>query len=989
MAGLQSDRKNNMQKNIRAEVGAKKSKNMLKRQRIAVIVLIVAVALLIAGLIAVYKIVESIPVEFVDPNDNVLYYIKKVNGAYGLYTESGESCEMTDDDYYITSYGTLVRIDESTGKYYIDPGRELIFPQLYYDAYKPDGTANYPKDKIIDRVSVSNMHGEYSFVRDNVNNFMLDGYPDVSFSKETFAYITMACAYPLSTMKLESPKTLPNGEIDWAEYGLLPEQRTEVVIDDDGNETEVTYDYFPARTTLTTESGDNYTLLFGDPTITGASYYVRFEGKDTVYILASTAIGNYILNGVESVVTPTIVHPSSSTEYTQVENFIIYENIDYAKINQLLSERFGDFNYGMATEDEIKEYESYRAELFDKHSKKVCHFSFQDVEQRENTMYAALPYVSFLDYSSGYYINTTNVSMMLQDLHQTTFVGTEVLSPTDRELEKYGLLNPDRVITYTYFYYDGEGKRVDKYNKVYISAQNSDGSYYAYSDTFDMIVCVDESSFEFLSWNELDWYDPSFMQFYIHHISNVIIQANGTNINFGLDNSLTTDANFFPLKNKEFEDSNKNSYKIQSDSGKFNIYANQNRLEPVYSSDFLMVGIPFTAGVRQGEDYLTCDVETIDTNEDGTNDAYLYYYYNVTYNEGKYTLYVTAAATDIEGNLLAPPESYLVDSAYSTDCFVTDGFSQYAFLVPKDSQIGQNLNMIYSNAGAWLDAEIFITYKGSYMLVDKKTGEWAQLASVANSVYVADKDSGKLQASGVNINAFGANETVYPNTGEILSFNEETRMLQLYNKEKGTRRDAAKSEVAPGVWSSGDFYISLMGELICVNSDTGDAGTLQLISSKYLAALYANGKELNYTFSSTDSLGYTTTHSALYNFQQMYSGILYGSFEGICDLSEEEMAALRQLDDFESAEPNNPCILKMTVHATDLKGNARYLVFRFYRISERRAYVTIESLDSPTAESKPENAHGSFYVLASYADKIVSDANKVLDGIEVNAISKY
>ena len=214
-------------------------------------------------------------------------------------------------------------------------------------------------------------------------------------------------------------------------------------------------------------------------------------------------------------------------------------------------------------------------------------------------------------------------------------------------------------------------------------------------------------------------------------------------------------------------------------------------------------------------------------------------------------------------------------------------------------------------------------------------------------------------------------------------------MLQLYNKEKGTRRDAAKNEVAPGVWSSGDFYISLMGELICVNSDTGDAGTLQLISSKYLASLYANDKELNYTFSSTDSLGYTTTHSALYNFQQLYSGILYGSFEGMCDLSAEEMAALRQLDDFGNTDPNNPCILKMTVHATDLKGNARYLVLRFYRISERRAYVTIESLDSPDAKSNPENAHGSFYVLASYADKIVSDANKVLDGIEVQALSKY
>ncbi len=989
MTVLQSDRKDSMQKNIRAKDGAKKSKNMLKRQRVAVIILVVAVALLVAGLIAVYKIVESLPIEFIDPNDNTLYYIKKVDGAYGLYTEAGNICEVTDKDYYITVYGTLVYINASTGEHYIDPGRELIFPQLYYDAYKSDGSAYYPKDKIIDKVSVSNMYGEYSFVREKVNNFTLEGHPDVSFTNEAFAYLTMACAYPLSTMKLESPKTLPSGEIDWSEYGLASEQRTEIQTDENGDEVEVTYDYFPAKATLTTASGDEYTLYFGDVTVTGSSYYVKYEQKDSVYILASTAISDYILCGVESVVSPSIVHPTTSTDYTQVENFIIYEDIDYAQIDALLFERFGDFNYGMATEDEIKEYEDYYDELFEKYSKKVCHFSFQDVDQRENTMYASLPYVSFLEYSTGYYINTTNVSMMLQDLHETVFVGTEKLSPTDEELEEYGLLDPERIISYTYFYHDSEDKRVDVYNKVYISKQNSDGSYYAYSDMYDMIVCVDEISFEFLKWTELDWYDPSYMQFYIHHLSSVTIQAPGTNIHFGLDNSLTLDGNFFPIANKEFNDGDKNSYKINSENGRFDLYANDKKLEPVYSSDFLMVGIPFTFGVAASEDYIMCDVEGVDTNGDGTHDTFVYYYYNVTYNEGNYTLYVTVAAIDTEGNLLAPTQSYIVDSSYSTDCFVTNGFSQYAFLVPQSSQLGDNLNKVYGNKGQWLDANIFITHKGSYMLVDKKTGAWAQLSAIANNVYVADKDSGKLQASGVIVSDYGANETVYANTGEILSYNEETKMLQLYNKEKGTRRDAAKNEVAPGIWSSGDFYISLKEEVICVNSDTGDAGTLQLITSKYLASVYANGKELNYTFSSTDSLGYTTVHPAIYNFQQLYSGILYGSFEGICDISSEEMAALRQLDDFENTDPNNPCILKMTVHATDLKGNTRYLIYRFYRISERKAYVTIESLDSPTAESKPENAHGSFYVLASYADKIVSDANKVLDGTEVNAISKY
>ena len=978
-----------MQEKISAERGARKSKNMLKRQRIAVIILIVAVALLVAGLVAVYKIVENIPVEFIDPNDDTLYYIKKVDGEYALYTEAGQLCSVTDDKYYVTSYGTLVYINPSTGEYYVDAGRELIFPQLYYDAYNSSGTALYTKDKIIDRVSVSNMHGEYSFVRDKINKFKLEGHPDVSFTNEAFVYLTMACAYPLSTMKLEAPKTLPNGEINWAEYGLSSEQRTEIQLDEDGEEIEVTYDYSPAKATLTTASGEEYTLYFGDPTITGKSYYVRYEQKNAVYILASTAITDYLLCGIESVISPSIVYPMSSTGYTQVENFIIYESIDYAKIDELMREKFGDFNFDMATDADIAEYEAYYRELFEKYSVKACHFSYQDLEQRENSMYASLPYVSFLEYSSGYYINTTNVSMMLQDLYETNFVGTQKLAPTDDELAEYGLLTPDKIISFTYYYFDEKGERVDVYNKVYISKQNSDGSYYAYSDMFDMIVCVDESSFGFLSWTELDWYDPSFMQFYIHHLSNIIIQAPGTNINFGLDNSQTLDGTYFPLTENTFTDGDKNPYEIKSENGKFNLYSAATKLEPVYHSDFLVLGIPFTQGVPQGQDFLLCEIENVDSNEDGVDDAYIYYYYNITYHEGKYVLYVSVAPVDLAGELIAPAESYIMDVAYSTDCFVTDGFSQYAFLVREGSQLGDQLESTYANAGGWLDSNIFITAKGSYLLVDGKTGMWAQLASVSNNVYIADKDSGKLQASGVYVSDYGANEVAYPTTGEILSYNQETKMLQLYSKESGTRRDAAKSEVAPGIWGSGDFYVSLTGDLICLDSNTGEAGTFMLDSTKYIASVYANGKELNYTFPSTDSLGNTEIYSATHNFQQFYSGILYGSFEGMCDLSEEEMAALRELDDFSDTDPNNPCIMKMTVFAKDPKGNEKYLVFRFYRISERKAYVTVEALDSPTAESNPENAYGSFYVLKSYVDKIISDANKVLDGTEVTAISKY
>jgi hypothetical protein len=47
--------------------------------------------------------------------------------------------------------------------------------------------------------------------------------------------------------------------------------------------------------------------------------------------------------------------------------------------------------------------------------------------------------------------------------------------------------------------------------------------------------------------------------------------------------------------------------------------------------------------------------------------------------------------------------------------------------------------------------------------------------------------------------------------------------------------------------------------------------------------------------------------------------------------------------------------------------------------------------DEATGEyvSDSERAYGSFYVLRSYVDKIISDAQRLLDGKEVTANTKY
>ena len=115
---------------------------------------------------------------------------------------------------------------------------------------------------------------------------------------------------------------------------------------------------------------------------------------------------------------------------------------------------------------------------------------------------------------------------------------------------------------------------------------------------------------------------------------------------------------------------------------------------------------------------------------------------------------------------------------------------------------------------------------------------------------------------------------------------------------------------------------------------------------------------------------------------------LRASFEGMADLSDEQIEELMALDDFSEDSANNPCQLKITMLTRDFHGNERNVVYRFYQYSERRSFVTIEYLDDPSV-SDSTHAYGRFYVLRSFVDKIISDAQKVVNAEEVVATSKY
>lgn len=980
-----------------------RQRNMLKKQRMAIIFVSVAIVALVGALMAVSYLVDIYTFEDID---GTVYYAKKDSGEYGLYYKNGTACDKDNEGHYQTALGTMVSVDKKSGEckvyaYVHTEGTEvrdygeyvLMFKQLTYDhgSTKDDS-------KIIKSIEVHNQHGTYTFERDKNMNFVIKGSEGAPYNKESFAQLAVACGYTLSTKRLEKPARLPGGEIDFAEYGLASEIRVKTEKDENGEDVQVEYEYEPAWYIITTMTGDSHKVIIGDQTVTGTGYYARYEGRDTIYILGTNGFDGYLLNTLESYITPTIVYPMRSVDYFNVRDFMIYGKIDYTKIYTELYEKYGEVQIDELDEETRKQFNEDYARLFEEHSRKLCDFSYLGIDGRTGTLYAHAPYQNRLDYAAGYYLNSNSLDIVLGSFYDTDFTGVVKLSPTEEDLEKYGIVYSDYVVMFYYETTDDEGKTVYAENFVRISPKSEDGIYYAYSDAYDMIVGIEADCFEYLEWEEIKWYETSYIQTDISYVEKIQIESPAFKVEFEMEDSASKYMTYLQMSGNVVGDTD---YKVVLDSqtGRYVLVNNGKQANAVYRGDYLIMPTVYQDGVAQESNYLFAKTEEFDLNGDGTNDGVMYYFYQINYNpEIKgYGLLAQVVCADYEGNRIAEDKIVWGKIAITTEYFATK--NGYLFFVSEDSQAGAELDRVYGDKkrGEWGSGNLFITSDNKYVLVDKKTGEWKTVDDYAHGIYFADRDNSRLAERAVTIPALydeqgkikRYEETYYPTTDKKLHYNDETGKIMAYNKLTGTYNNITYSDCCIGVWNEGAYYLLDNGRLVVVNEKTGEWGYLSVLQSPtYIANVKADGKLLDYSIPIVTVTQKNSEKTAMENFQQFYKALLVASFEGMADIDEEQKLEFDAMDDFSNSDPNNPCVLKIRMIVRDLVGNERDVVYRFYRYSERRAYVTVE-LVGEDGESKAENAYGSFCVLHSFTQKLIEDAKKVVDGIEVDATSKY
>ena len=557
----------------------KAKKSSLLTQTRAIIALVVAAVVLVGGLVLTNYIVQIYRYE---DADGTVYTIRKKGGSYGLYRKDGSPCDTNDEGYYLTSFGTQLEVDAKSGEYEVyavvdvegtevlgNARRVLAFKQLTYDK---SSTTDY--SRVIRSIEVHNQQGVLDLYRPDgvdTNRFVIRGHEGTAISDELFAQLSSGCGYTISMQRLENPVRLADGSIKYAEYGLAKETRVKTdkdgkpVLDENGKE--VTYEYTPTWYTVRTlqpdaRTGvDSYTMTLGDATISGAGYYARYEGRDTVYILSSTNL-EVALQPIESLVTGRIVYPMTLNTYFNVRDFVLRTDIHYDRIllhmaaelagildeidlnkvdlndlSTLTDAQRAALREALDRIDKLDEKQF--TEMYDRglelYSRKVTAFSYVDMEQRENSLYSSYPYRMATAYMAGYRPNADNISKMLQNLYSMSFDAVKVLGPTAEQLQEYDLSEPAFDISFVYTDADG----VEHGNHVTFSAKTAEGKYYAFADDYDMIVEIDESMVPFLSWKDIDWYDRDYFQYNIAHIKE--IRLDGTAIR-ALDSKYRTSA---------------------------------------------------------------------------------------------------------------------------------------------------------------------------------------------------------------------------------------------------------------------------------------------------------------------------------------------------------------------------------------------------------------------------------------------------------------
>lgn len=330
----------------------------------------------------------------------------------------------------------------------------------------------YLKNDNIASIDIHNEHGEWGVVYDEEDEqFYIKDSPSAPYDRQKLQDLLSAAGYTLSIERITDYTD------NFGEYGLSE-------LDD------------PAWYTITDRSGNSHKLYVGDIIPSNAGYYVRYDGRDAVYVLDYT-IADTLLAPLENMITPTLAFPISAGDYHTITNFAFKRD----------------------------------GELF---------VALEYIEAEEQRLNGTTAVHRFL-YPAEYIPNDLNYLDIFALFKSYSGISTLIYKPKKEDLVTYGLDDPKYDL---YFEYKGIP------TNIIFSKPNESGNYYAYSPIFDLITEVDAANASWLDWGLIDWIERPLFQMNITSVDTIEIESAEADYRFKLE----SDENGFKSVREEIRD---------------------------------------------------------------------------------------------------------------------------------------------------------------------------------------------------------------------------------------------------------------------------------------------------------------------------------------------------------------------------------------------------------------------------------------------------
>jgi len=324
----------------------------------------------------------------------------------------------------------------------------------------------------IQEIKVENEHGGYTVYRDAADQFQLKGFVGLQFNQELFSSLVVTTGTPTVMMRVAVDATAEQ----LAEFGLDDPQ---------------------AQWTVTSTSGEKFTVQVGDLALTEGGYYVFYEpdaskgysNRNAIYFMGTT-LADTILQPDHKLIAPILTAGMSQNDYFYVDEFTVWHGTDDLFLH---IERIPD--------DQKSNPDS------------IVEIDMTYPRKDENTKYQV---------NDSLYYEVLYNFMMLQ--------GDSILAfqPTDEQLEEFGLAEPAYTIHYIFKDYEFI---------LFISEQQPDGSYNAVSNLYGYaLVCnVAKEKLGWLENDKFDWIFPTPFYENIVDVTRITLSGSGIDVDYRLN----------------------------------------------------------------------------------------------------------------------------------------------------------------------------------------------------------------------------------------------------------------------------------------------------------------------------------------------------------------------------------------------------------------------------------------------------------------------